>query len=362
MAGNLTIQELFGYAYLTGVVEAVKSGIPDLLPPAFHSVTQEVIGDAGLYTITRGTRKLSRRVEYGSPAIRAPLVGIETKPVKLAHTFEEITIKPQDYMLLRNYNDYNLMKRGKDELDRQQAQFRWRSDNFRISMIYSMLANGKIWFDENGNLLPSSAGAYVTVDFEIPANNQNQLNGIIAASWALSNTDIPLHLRNLRSRAAQDSGYPIKYAFYGVNIPTYLTQNNYVLDYLARSPKYQTAFLENAEIPDGLFGFTWVPVYSAFFEDHNGTNQTFFGADTVTFTPDINVMVYEFLVGSMEVPTTFGPVNDLLAAMNSFKTVYGQFAYGWPTHNPPTANMYQGDTCLPVWKIPATMYNADVTP
>ena len=84
------------------------------------------------------------------------------------------------------------------------------------------------------------------------------------------------------------TGYPLKYAFYGLNVPSYMTQNNYVIDYLARNPKFAQKFLEQAEIPDGLFGFTWVPVYTAFYEDASNTNQTFFSSDAVIFTPEID--------------------------------------------------------------------------
>jgi hypothetical protein len=357
-----TLEQILGYVYLTGVIQRIQSGIPDVLPSAFNTVKKQILGNQGRYTQTFGTRKTSRRVEYGAPAVAQALLGIESKDVKLLHTLEMITMDPLLLQMLRSYDSYDLQKMGIDELNRQQLEFKQRFDNLRLSTVYSMLSNGAIYFDRLGNLLPTSSGAYVTVDYGINANNKNQLNGIISASWANANTDIPSQLRALKLRAAQLTGYPLKYAFYGKNIPSYLTQNNYVLDYLARNPPVAQKFLDQAELPDNLFGYTWVPVYTAFFEDADGTNQTFFGDDKVVFCPEVNTVTYELMEGSYQVPSSFNATQNMASALGSMKTVHGQFSYGVPVHNPPTVQMFFGDTFLPIWKIPDALFTADVTP
>lgn len=357
-----TIEQLLGYVYLTGMIQRIKTGIPDYLPAAFQNIKKQVLGNSGRYTQTFGTRKVARRAEYGAAAVKQTLLGVEIKDVKLLHAFEHIEMDPLTLQTLRAYDSYDVQKMGIDEVNRQQAEFKQRFDNLRLATTYSMLSLGAIHFSAAGNLLPSSSGAQVTVDFAIPANNQSQLNGIITASWANANTDIPSHLRSLKVRAQQLTGYPVKYAFYGKNIPSYLTQNNYVLDYLSRNPPVAQKFLDQAELPDNLFGYTWVPVYSAFFEDADGTNQTFFGDDKVVFTPEINSDVYELIEGSYQVPSSFNAVSNMSSALGTLKTVHGQFSYAVPIHNPPTAQMFYGDTYLPVWKIPDTMFIADVTP
>lgn len=357
-----TIEQLLGYVYLTGVIQRIQSGIPDVLPSAFNTVKKQILGNSGRYTITFGTRKVARRAEYGSAAIAQELLGIESRDVKLLHTLEKINMDPLLLQMLRSYDSYDLQKMGIDELNRQQAEFKQRFDNLRLASVYSMLSLGAIHFDRVGNLLPSSSGAAVSVDYGINANNQSQLNGIITESWALANTDIPSQLRALKQRAAQLTGYPLKYAFYGKNIPSYLTQNNYVLDYLARNPPVAQKFLDQAELPDNLFGYTWVPVYTAFYQDQDGSNQTFFGDDKVVFTPEINSTVYELMEGSYQVPSSFNATQNMASALSSMKTVQGQFSYGVPIHDPPTVSMFSGDTFLPIWKIPDTLYIADTTP
>lgn len=357
-----SLNQLLGYVPLTGVIQKVKTGIPDLLPPAFARVTKRVVGNAGRYYQRTGTRAVAKRAEYGSPARRRQLKGLEVRDVKLAHFFEEIMLDPLLLQTLRNMENYEMQQMGQQEVDYQVAEFATYFDNIRLAMVYAMLSLGHIYFDGEGNLLPSSSGATLDVDFGMSANNLNQLNGIITASWANANTDIPAQLRALRTRATQLTGYPLKYAFYGVNVPTYLTQNNYVLDYLARTPKMAQAFLDTAEVPDGLFGFTWVPVYTAFYEDNDGTNRTFFGGDVVSFTPEINADVYDLIEGSYLVPSSFDAAANMAAALARLKSVYGKFGYAVPSHNPPTAVMYMGDTVLPVWKNPDTVFVADVTP
>lgn len=357
-----TLEQLLGYVYLTGIIQRIKTGIPDVLPSAFSTIKKQVLGDAGRYTQTFGTRKTARRAEYGAPAVKQELLGIEVKDVKLLHALEKITMNPLTLQLLRSYDSYDLQKMGIDELNRQQLEFKQRFDNLRLAAVYSMLSLGAIYFDGSGNLLPMSSGAKVTVDFGVSANNQSQLNGIITASWANFNTDIPGQLRALKQRAAQLTGYPLKYAFYGKSIPSYLSQNNYVLDYLSRNPPVAQKFLDQAELPDNLFGYVWVPVYTAFYTDVDGTNQTFFGDDTVVFTPEIDSTIYEVIEGSYQVPSSFNATQNMAAALASMKTVHGQFSYGVPVHDPPTVEMFYGDTFLPVWKIPDTIFQADVTP
>lgn len=357
-----TIRDLLGLVPLTKLVERVKSGIPDNLPAAFHRVNRKVVGNACRYTQVRGTRQTARFSMYGAAASLVEQGDIEEKDVKLLHAYSKIKMDPLIMQCLRNYTDYTLMERGKDEITRQSERHKRRHDNLRLASMYMMLGSGVIYYDGEGNLLPTSSGAKVTVDFAIPANNQGQLNGLISASWANANTDIPLQLRNLRFQAAKDTGYELKHAFYGLNVPSYLTQNNYVLDYLARNPQMARPYLDKGEIPDGLFGFSWTPIYTSFWEDSSNTNQSFFGADTVVFTPEIASDVYELVEGTYDVPTTYNPVADLIAANNSFQQMYGLCSWAQATADPPAIWQFAADTWCPLWLIPASVYQADVVP
>lgn len=357
-----SLEQVLGYVYLSGLIEDVKTGIPDVLPPAFWSTRSTTTKDQGRYTRYGGTRRTARRAEYGASSRRRDLSPVGVFDVKLLHLFEHIQLNMVDYRSLRDYTNYGPQHQGVQELARQALQFKTLFDNARVAATMSMLANGAIYFDGEGNLLPSSSGASLTIDYGVSANNRNQLNGIIDASWATATTDIPAHLRAMRKRSLLLTGYDLKYIFYGENIPSYLTANNFVKDYLARHPDMRDEFLTTSEIPNGLFGYSWIPVYKGFFEDSSGTNRTFFGADAFTATPEIGMDVYEYMEGTYPVPTSFQPSPGLMQAARSIEDRVGQFCYAVPINNPVTVEVHAGDTFLPIWKVPDALFIADVTP
>jgi hypothetical protein len=356
-----SISQILSYTTLTGSIQATTSGIPNPFPPAFFKSTKKVTGNRGRYTRFTGERRTARSTKYGAPARNRGLRDVGEVDVKLLHTFESQTMDPLVMKQLRSKDSYELDK-GLNEVSRQVTEFKRLFDNLRVAAVAQVLRNGILYFDGDGNLLPSSSGAVDSHSFQMSANNQNQLNSIITASWALNTTDIPLQLRNLKKRSRRLTGYPLKYAFYGESIPSYLTANDYVLDYLARNPTMQAKWLDSAEIPDGLFGFTWVPAYEAFYEDADGTNQDLWNGDSVVFTPEVSDDWWEFLEGSFEVPTTVNVMTDAEAAMRSLATQHGMFGYGVVTHNPPTVCGYYGDTFIPALKVPDAIFQADVTP
>jgi hypothetical protein len=228
-----------------------------------------------------------------------------------------------------------------------------------------MLKSGVIYWDTNGNLLPSSSSAYDTAGYSvnIPANNQNQLNGIISTSWALPSTNIPQQLRILKKTARQLSGYPLKYAFYGENCPSYLQINEFVKDWFIRYPEKRDQFYDTAEIPDGTLGFTWIPVYESFYEDQNGTNQALWNADQVTFTPPLtglpdHMRWWRMIEGSWEVPTSLNVQSDAMESLKSCKTVWGMGGYSAVIMNPVRITAFMFDTFLPTIVAPATVFQA----
>src|SRR4029077_16841257 len=143
------IEQILGYVYLTGLVEQVKTGIPDFLPSEFNTLKSETIMAQGRFTPVAGTRRTSIRAEYGAPARKQALRDVGSFDVKLIHSFEHLDLDVKTYISLRNYTDYNVQNLGMQELGRQALQFRARADNHRLAAQYSMLANGAIYYDAN---------------------------------------------------------------------------------------------------------------------------------------------------------------------------------------------------------------------
>jgi len=355
------IEQFLAWPYLTGIIEAVKTGVPDVLPPGFLTGTMKVEGDSGRYTEYSGTRTVSKRTEYGSPSVNRALSAISERDVKLYHSKENIVLNPLLYQRMRRYSEPAQQKMGQEEVERQLKQFRAVFDNTRLSMVYSMLATGQISWDSDRDLLPSSSGAQVTVDFGVSANHQNQLNGIIGASWATNSTDIIGDIIAIRKQSVQDTGYQIECAFYGQNVSEYIASNDVAQAFMARNSSFNDRFLNSGLIPDGFGGIKkWFPVFDAFYVDGDGTTREWFGGDTVVFTPDPSAGWYEMLEGSYLVPKSFGP-STAQAPFANVDQVYGMFSYATLENDPLTAKIIYGDTCLPVQKVDCN-FIADVTP
>lgn len=357
-----TIAEVLGYTALLEAIENIKRGIPWPFPDSFMNITEPVLGNTGRFIQTPGTRQTSRLSAYGAAAHKRALVDIGKRDVMLIHSFEEITLDPITLQNLMQYENYQVQQMGMQEVARQVLNFTELFINLRKAITQQVLLNATIYFDANGNLLPDSSGAAETVTFNRNANNANQLNGIISASWANFNTDIPKQLIALDAQAAQDHGYELKYAFYGKNIRGYLSQNNYVLDYLARDPLMNSKMNTSKTIPDGLFGYTWIPVYTSFWQDTNGTNHAIWGDDNVVFTPEPDRRWYTMMEGSYPVPTNINIADSAESAIQGLRQVYGMFGFSQVITNPVTVGSFMGDTFLPCLKQPDVTYAADVTP
>jgi hypothetical protein len=356
---------MFGYETLTAVVRTEIPGVPDVLPARFNEIKQNVIVDRAKFRELPGNRKTARRQAYGGLARARTLSDVGERDVKLIHTREKLEIPAQVMHGLFQLESYNLDQEF--EMVMEQIEFfREYFNNLRKTQKLQALVNGVNYFDADGNILPSSAGAVETTDFLIPAGNKNQLDvfgdgAIISASWATPSTDIPLQLRNLKKAAVAKSGYPLKYCFYGTNVLSYLINNNYVKDYLAREGNRRGEYLTDNEIGQ-LFGLTWVPIGDQFYEDSSGTIHYIAGADAAIFTPEPDKKWWQLFEGSMLVPKTI----DLFPTLDSLKQnselLYGMVGYSRINHETMQLESYTADTFLYTIKNPKVIFQADVTP
>lgn len=354
------LQEILGYTTITKAIEATVNGIPDPLPDSFSTSNSTGLGNRGRYRRYIAERRTMQLTQFGAPArvVNARDMG-EVEFVTM-HFFEQLPLDPFIYGQLQSPNSYE-HDGALQHLKRQVGYHARKAANTRIATKLKVLHDGVIYWDGSGNLLPTSSGAVETHSFQVNANNQSQLNGIIGASWALSNTNIPLHLRLLKKRARRLTGYKLRYAFYGENVPGYLLQNQYIQQHFVRNPGRNADFLESNEVGD-LLDYTWVPAYEAFWEDQSATNQDIWNADQVVFTPEPDEQWWDIHEGSYPKPTSIYQVAaDGEAAMrNNMDWIRGMGGYGLVLHNPPTCNNYYFDTFLPLLKNPDTIFQARV--
>ncbi len=365
---TVSLQDVLGGPNLCGVIQGTTTGIANAFPPGFYQVDKTVDRDTGTYTRVHGTRTTARMAAYGSPSQQRSLKGVETVPVKLIHTVESILLPVADYMNLLDPDDGSAQARGIQEVTRQVRAFRTNFDNLRVAALTSVLFQGAIYSDGHGNLLPNAAGATTVATFDVPAGHTGQLDplragtNVLDASWDNAAADIDRQLLNLRQIAARLSGYPLRYAFYGKNVPTYLTGNTKLTNYFVRNAGDDVSYLSTAEIPSPLLGFTWVPAYDAFFEDAHGVLQPLVGDDQVAFTPDPTPDWIGWLEGTYPIPTSVGSVaGDAAQSLRAnVTTAAGLFAYGVLSTDPVTVKMVAGDTFLPVLKVPKAIFIATV--
>jgi len=345
VAQNFSIEQILGYVTLSEMIETIANGVPDPLPPEFTLEGEEVIGDATRYIKATGTRAVPHLVQYGAPPVRRALRPLSSTDVKLLSVAEEQPIDALTMSRLRSPNSYE-RDTGYKEVLANVERFGTLFGNFEIATRLLTLANGRLGFDSSGNLLPDSSysGAAEQVSMGINASNQGQLPytgvNIATAPWNLNATDIPLQIRNLRKRAVQQTGVKLTHAIYGVNIPSYITQNDFCVDYMARNPIMQAEFLRTGEVPAGFCDLIWVPAYEAFWDtDDLGaatSHQAIWGDDLCVFTPDPALrglqQWWACAKGSTVVPTSLSIATNAMTALDDTVLKFGRYGYG--TINP----------------------------
>lgn len=357
-----SVQDILAWVPLTEAVEVVKTGIPKVLPSEFWTTTENISGNTARLIEFSGTRRTSRVTPYGAPAKQAEKVSLQDRAIILLSSREEQPFRDELLKILREWDDYKPQQAfAMREIAHQGEQFRQRFENLEIAAVSQTIANSVLYFDGEGNLLPTSSGAVLTVDQGVSANNKNQLNGIIDTTWSNAAANIAKQLFALRAAAVQGSGYPLKYAIYGKNIPGYMAANTSLQYFWARNAGYNQEYLSKNLVPEKFLDFIWVPANEAFYEDENGTTQTIFPDDGITFTPEINKSTWTLYRGSEMVPTQFGPVADAAAALKSLTEVFGRGRYAKLKDNPVEILDIAFTHFLGRLKVPNSYYFADVT-
>ncbi len=301
------IQELFSFKTMLGLVERVKSGLPTTgLPAGLLQPTATVEGHQAIYTRVHGNRTLAAAVAYGNPSQRVEQDGIQDVPVTLMHFYEHHMHKPVTMAQLASFDNPQRQLLGEQEIARQVGRFKTRYDNTRIAAVMSAICKGYIWMDAAGNILPTSTGAAITVDFGIPVGSRTQLDiigdgSIIDASWATAGTDILGHLKAIKTEAAKKGGWVPTIALYGDAIPGYLAANTAIQNMIHGAPSLAVTFSNN-EISAGLGGFNWTPGGTFHFVDPNGATQSWLGDDDIIFMPAPDPTWYDLLQGTFSWP------------------------------------------------------------
>ena len=369
-----TLQQVLGAKNLIGVINAVKGGLAeDLLPAGMTKATRTVEADFGTYHKVEGERLSARLSAYGAPSRVIEVKGISELPMRLIHTINSHSFKPQVLMNLLELGSDLKQKMGQDEITRQTTAFGQIIANLRVSCCQSVLANGAIYFDANQEVLADSNNAALTIDFGVPAGNKSQLNmlgagSIIDASWATAGTSIAKQLQNIQAAGRQLTGYQLTEAYYGKNVIDYILNNTQFGTYMAHNLTFGEAVVTR-KLPPGFMGFNWHPMSELFLAKAYTNQGSTIGAEAivdawtatkVVFTPALSQEWFEMVEGTYPVPKSINQYEDATKAAEDIEEVAGRFAYAYITHDPPTVKEVSGDTFLPVLKVPKAVAIATV--
>lgn len=360
------LEDILGRRNLTAVFQTTLRGIPRFLPASFYTPSRRVSGNQATITSYDGMRKHASVVRYGAKAQIVEKKGIAEKPVTLLHSFEVMQYPGSVLLNLREYDSEAKQNLGRTELARHSMDFAERFNTLRTVAIQSAIFTGHVYFDEDGQALPSSSGALYSIDYGIPAGNQNQLDidgsgACIAASWATTSTDIQAHMTNIKRRALAKTNISIRHAFHGANIRTYLRAND----------NLQIQMQSNAQLSAALGGtgdfewenIIWHDASAAYWVDNSGTIRRWVGDDGIVFLPEPSPSWYELIEGSSPIPNDINVTQgDLTDAVDNITEAFGPASWARVSFNPVELEQYYTDTFIPVIGNPNAVYIADVTP
>lgn len=359
---TLPLEQLLRYDNITSVVNKAAGGVPNMLPPGFLTSTQQVFGPKFTWDIKESSRKTAPMVGQGNPSASRALQAISQQSATLPRFSTNIVIPGNLLDGLRGLGTSNQQDEGVSWVRYQLEEHGRDFMNTRIAAIYSALKQGAIYFQNDGSgafeLLPTSSGADLTIDLQVPAANKNSLGGLLT-DWSASSTDIVEEIQSVLEQAYKQSGQEIRHVFYGPNVRGYITENAQVQDFLRTDTGMANALKQGA-IPAnfGGDGLQWHPMRRGFFEDSSGTNQDWFTGDEVIFTPDPSPAWYTLAEGTERVPTNLN-VTDPSASVGA--PIRGMGAYAYQQPDPLSYKVVGFDSFLPVFTVPSAIFIGDCT-
>jgi hypothetical protein len=249
---------------------------------------------------------------------------------------------------------------GANYIDRQKQYMMMRVANM-IEFQCAAMMRGSYTFDQEGDELRQGfTGGGTTIEFQIPANNKNQLNGIIGTSWATTSTDIPGDVMAVNQACNDLTGMGVEHAVLNSNTWQYVINN---LKIQAQAGTSNTPFQSYTRTGPGAFSATlraipwlqWHVVdYSLSIWNGSALADTrLIADDQVTFFPQPDSSWCQYLNGGEVV--TEGPRGNA-----AFR--HGFYAYGYESWNPSGWNLCTTHNGIPCLYIPGAIFNADVTP
>jgi hypothetical protein len=358
-----SVADVLSWVPLTEAVEVIRGGIPRPLIDPFYNLREEISGNVASYINWQGTRQLARMTPYGSRPAPTNKLSLSSTNVVLLNYLEEMPFQEDLIKILRQWEEYKPQQMfALRNMTWQGEEFSRRFDNAEAAAIHGFIAYGAIYFDNQGNMLPSASGAFQIVSQyignSVPSTNTGTLGGLLTGSFADPDYDIVTFLtQKLRPRALEDTNYRTETAIYGANIPGYFAINQYTTKQWGFQKEFALPYLYKGQVPERFCDFNWINASEMYFQDNTATNQLQFPPDQITFMPKIDKKVWTVYVGSTLVPTSFGPLLDGPAMLKGgYAEKFGRYRFAWIPQGTTSIMDTAGHVFIPRMKIPLSTY------
>lgn len=384
---------------LTGVIQKYKSGIFDPFPADVYKTGPKgrVHGNQGRFTQWYGQRQVAAISQYGAPSVNVNMQPRGIKDVVLMHVAKNMQLTATQYNSLFKPDSFEIQQQGLVEIVDQVKEFKQIFSNLRIAATGMALFQGTVVFDVNGNLLAPGAAVPTNgteIFYEIPGTTSisgstgvtvtpyvstvgqqtgtgidpfgtgTPILGSAAGSWANNATAIDSQINALLRASVQLTGFEIKHAFYGLNIPHYLRTNPTTQYYMARTPDYNPKMIQKiSQIPPGTLGIeNWHSCQELYFYDQGYIKQQIAGDNQIVFTAEFDGNWWEMMEGSVTIPkgTAILGGDSAEAMVGMTEEAYGRCAYSTMTVDPVQLKIVAHDTFLPAIKNPQCIFISTV--
>lgn len=253
---------------------------------------------------------------------------------------------------------------GESYLTKQEAYLAQRFSNLIEFQTAAMIRGSYTYADDGDVLRQQFDSGSVTIDFQIPSGNRDQLDmlgdgDILDADWATAATDIPLHLHKINAAMLQTTGMGLAHVVLTGTAWRYILNNtkvqamggsmNVVFESLKRT--------STGEFEAVLRALPWITFHIVDYglDVWNGTTDVFtrlIEDDHAAFFPEPSRRWVQYLEGSEIV--TEGPGG-------AKSEQFGFFPYAYPTHDPSGWELCAVMNGIPALYTPSAMAYGLVT-
>ena len=340
---TITLEQLLGSVTVTRAISRLKTPMMRFqnfwnMQPG-GSANNPVGGRNTAWDIFDNTRHIATGRAFGvGPANRAPQV-IGQVNARLYRAHEKVWLDESRLFRTRplggNFGDVD--QRGQAYVTKQEAHLSQGFTNNREFMISRMMRGQFQLKNKGDDWLPVDTDGQMTIDFQIPPGNKDQLNmtgtgDLIDVLWSdTANADIPGQCLNINAAFEELHGYPLRHVWVNARVINLVMNNTAMREGAGTAnivfERFQPTGMQNVEgIEDTGFNvvFSVLPWLTFHVYDAGllieGKFVKFLENDKAIFTPNPDPLIAEYHEGSEIVAENVMSPGDERMGMSAWTT------------------------------------------